>query len=363
MNVKLANNIKRLRREKNLTQDDIATELRISYQAVSRWETGASYPDVESLPSLAAILGVSLDALFGLDETNEEQINRQFCKERDAIEDADELIMLAEKYLSEYPANTYLMYSLIAAYKSKGLPIAESKLNRLRKLCHYIAEHAIDEYWRDEAICDMISLESEDNLNAWLITLDGKTIVTSEKALTKRYDYRNEIEKYNEAIQQDIVFSLTQMFADDFCKRDAKTFKNARSRAEGQKLILKTIDIYRDPAIEIDAWIETRMIAYMRLAAGLFGIDDIREGYIALEKSVDLYIAYEQLLDGTELQYHCSALDLLKVTIDKSDGSACENALSMLTDTTGWAWFNNVRNEERFQKQIERLRSACSGDH
>ncbi len=36
------------------------------------------------------------------------------------------------------------------------------------------------------------------------------------------------------------------------------------SRAEGQRLILKTIDVYRDPTVDVDAWLETRMFAYMR---------------------------------------------------------------------------------------------------
>ncbi len=361
MNLQLANNIKRLRRERNLTQDDIATELGISYQAVSRWETGASYPDVELLPMLAAIFGVSMDVLFGLDEAKEGETIRQYIKECDAIEDADEQIRLTQRYMSEFPSNTYLKYRLISRYKYRGLPISEGKLGELRRHCRYIIEHTTDmDLHRDVAIQDMIALESEDNLDEWLSALDNRSIITSEQALTKRYFYRNEIEKYNKAIQKDIIHSLTQMFSDDFCKRDAKTFKNARSRAQGQKLILQTIDVYRDPAIEVDAWIEHRMFAYMRLAAGEFGAGNIEEGYSALEKAVDLSIVFDKLPSGTELKYHCSALDLLTVVLDKSHESACGDALRMLTAPKGWEWFNKVRNEERFQKQVERLRLECS---
>ncbi len=359
MNLQLASNIRRLRREKNLTQDDIATELRISYQAVSRWETGASYPDVELLPALAAILDVNMDVLFGMDRQNEEQVISQYRKEVKTVENADALIKLTERYVSEYPSNTYLKYRLISSYKNKGLPIAESKLSELRRICHFIIEHT-DDYWRDDAISDMISIEAEDNLDVWLLALDNMTVVSSEKALTERYYYRNEIDKYNKAIQKDIISSLTKMFADDFCKRDAKTYKNAASRAEGQQLILKTIDVFRDPTVEADAWLETRMFAYMRLAAGQFGSGHMEEGYLALEKAVDLYITYDELPDGKELSYNCSALDMLKVTVDHSEGSACRNALRILTDPQGWEWFNSVRGEDRYQIQVARLRAFIS---
>ncbi len=365
MSLQLADNIRRLRREKDLTQDDIARELGVSYQAVSRWETGSSYPDVELLPALAAIFGVSMDVLFGVDPENEEQIVEKYREECDSIENADEQIKLTEKYIAELPSNTYLRYRLISRYIYKRLPITEKKLGELRRHCNFIIENTTDmDWWRDEAICDMIALENEDGLDVWLTALDNRTIVTSEQAMIKRYDFRNEIDKYNEAIQKDIVYSLTRIFEDDFCKRDAKTYKNAHSRAEGQKLILKTIDVYRDPSVDADAWLETRMFAYMRLAAGLFGSGDVEEGYTALEKAVGLYIAYDKIPDGTELRYNCPALDMLKVVVhkpaDENGYNAVEDALNILTATKGWAWFNKVRNEERFQKQIERLRAAYS---
>ena len=53
------------RKALGLTQQDIADRLSISFQAVSKWEKGASYPDVELLPKLAAILGTTVDGLLG----------------------------------------------------------------------------------------------------------------------------------------------------------------------------------------------------------------------------------------------------------------------------------------------------------
>lgn len=61
----LSGNIKRLRLEKNLTQEQLATRLGVSAQAVSKWETSDTYPDGALLLPLANALSASLDELFG----------------------------------------------------------------------------------------------------------------------------------------------------------------------------------------------------------------------------------------------------------------------------------------------------------
>lgn len=60
----LAGNIAELRKQKSLTQEQLAESLNISPQAVSKWETGASQPDTQMLPLIASQLGVSIDYLF-----------------------------------------------------------------------------------------------------------------------------------------------------------------------------------------------------------------------------------------------------------------------------------------------------------
>ena len=60
----IGNNIKRLRQQKNLTQDQVAEKLGVSYQAISKWETNANTPDISMLPEIANLFGVSIDMLF-----------------------------------------------------------------------------------------------------------------------------------------------------------------------------------------------------------------------------------------------------------------------------------------------------------
>ena len=65
MNVLMGKNIARLRKEQGLTQEGLAAFLGISAQAVSKWETGQSYPDIEMLPHITDILETSIDSLLG----------------------------------------------------------------------------------------------------------------------------------------------------------------------------------------------------------------------------------------------------------------------------------------------------------
>ncbi len=60
----LGRRIARLRREKELKQEELATQLGISSQAVSKWENDQTCPDITALPALAEILGVTVDELL-----------------------------------------------------------------------------------------------------------------------------------------------------------------------------------------------------------------------------------------------------------------------------------------------------------
>ncbi|MCL2031338.1 MAG: helix-turn-helix domain-containing protein [Oscillospiraceae bacterium] len=61
----LSGNIARYRKERGFTQEELAGRLGITFQAVSKWETGQTMPDVALLPALAGALGVSADKLLG----------------------------------------------------------------------------------------------------------------------------------------------------------------------------------------------------------------------------------------------------------------------------------------------------------
>jgi len=60
-------NLKQIRREYNLSQEELAELLDVSRQAVSKWEQGQGYPEVEKLLLLSSKLNVSLDALMSVE--------------------------------------------------------------------------------------------------------------------------------------------------------------------------------------------------------------------------------------------------------------------------------------------------------
>lgn len=62
--ISLSEHIAKLRREKGITQEQLASALNISPQAVSKWETDTCQPDTQTLPLIADYFGVSIDYLF-----------------------------------------------------------------------------------------------------------------------------------------------------------------------------------------------------------------------------------------------------------------------------------------------------------
>ena len=71
MNNMIAERITELRKKKNMTQEDVARAIGVTNQAVSKWEAGINYPDVELIPRIASLFGVSVNYLFaGEEETS-----------------------------------------------------------------------------------------------------------------------------------------------------------------------------------------------------------------------------------------------------------------------------------------------------
>lgn len=74
--LKTAEVICKRRKELGLTQSQLAQALNISFQAVSKWENGTTYPDIIMLPKLAAALNTTVDALLGYNSVVTDYDNR-----------------------------------------------------------------------------------------------------------------------------------------------------------------------------------------------------------------------------------------------------------------------------------------------
>ena len=101
-NDKISNIGKRIqafRRERGLTQDELASELCITAQAISKWERGVGFPDVTIIPALADALGVTVGALFG--EGEHSSSNNEEATGFDAIPASKESEIIEENEFDE----------------------------------------------------------------------------------------------------------------------------------------------------------------------------------------------------------------------------------------------------------------------
>ena len=63
--MKINEKIAALRKQKGITQGELAQELGVTNQSVSKWESGQCCPDIQLLPDMARYFGVSIDELMG----------------------------------------------------------------------------------------------------------------------------------------------------------------------------------------------------------------------------------------------------------------------------------------------------------
>ena len=105
--------IKELRKKKDMTQEKLAEYLHVSFQAVSKWETGAATPDLSLIVPLARLLNVTTDELFGISndvDVRQEELLK-IWQETWNTGDTEKRYEIAKTAVSEYPGNfDYLMW-------------------------------------------------------------------------------------------------------------------------------------------------------------------------------------------------------------------------------------------------------------
>lgn len=108
-----------LRRQKGLTQEQLAAQLGVSAPAVSKWETDHSYPDITLLCPLARALGVTVDTLLQFepdlsDRDIAEKVNAVLsAAQTDGCKAGEQMI---SALLHQYPSSAALKFNIAAAY-------------------------------------------------------------------------------------------------------------------------------------------------------------------------------------------------------------------------------------------------------
>ncbi|MCL2548537.1 MAG: helix-turn-helix domain-containing protein [Symbiobacteriaceae bacterium] len=131
----IGENLRTMRKSKDLTQEDVAGILGVTPQTVSKWERGDTYPDITMLPSLANLFNTSIDTLIGMDRINDAERKRELfrqghehIKERN-IEAAIDLYTAA---LKEYSQDEGIMSDLAMALALSG---DQSRISKAKELC------------------------------------------------------------------------------------------------------------------------------------------------------------------------------------------------------------------------------------
>ncbi|MDD6095619.1 MAG: helix-turn-helix transcriptional regulator [Clostridia bacterium] len=113
--MRIGEKIRELRKARGITQEQLAGNIGISFQAISKWENGIALPDITLTPVLASYFGVSMDELFDFNlqkiEAEVKKITDEAYKFR--INDPQKSRSILEEGLRIYPQNDILLNNLL----------------------------------------------------------------------------------------------------------------------------------------------------------------------------------------------------------------------------------------------------------
>lgn len=171
MKVELAQNIRKLRKEKKMTQENLAEALGVSVAVISKWELGASTPDVQYIADIASFFETSVDVLFGYD-LQSDNLNKTLealdqCRQS---KDYDQALLLIEKAIQKY-ANNFMIN-----YKSGRL----LALFGIEKNNVQLTERAIQLHYR---AIDLISQNVDESISEIEIYSEiAESLITTDRA-------------------------------------------------------------------------------------------------------------------------------------------------------------------------------------
>lgn len=212
----IAEIIRKRRRAKDMTQEEIAEILGVSVSAVSLWESGKTAPDISLIPAICSVLEVSADELFGIDlEKKKEDIDK-------IIEEAhksggrgysEDALAVIEKGLKKYPDSPHLLdkarhyhYRIYNFYKDTNPGTAQPHKEATISLGEKILEKCTELGFRSSATQTLCFIYREENPErAEELVNNMSRIYTSYEVL------KTHIYKGDKAIEADQDLLLTTL--------------------------------------------------------------------------------------------------------------------------------------------------------
>ncbi len=160
------------RHQRNITQDELAEYMGVSKASVSKWETGATYPDITLLPRLAAFFGISVDELIGYEPQMTRTDIRTLCSQlsRDfATKPFEEVMARCREISKKYFSCTPLLFQIGSLYVNHCM-LAETPQQSLSAL-----EEAVELFIRVKEESDNVSLTDQAlNMEAFCLLRLGR---------------------------------------------------------------------------------------------------------------------------------------------------------------------------------------------
>jgi transcriptional regulator with XRE-family HTH domain len=214
--------INELRKKSGVTQEQLANAVGVSVPAVSKWESGAAYPDITLLPSIARYFNTTIDCLLRYDKDISEDDVREIisrcarCFEESTLEKAVEM---CEKFLKLYP-NSMVLYlgigSLYMSYLSKAAGEEESKglINKAIELLEHSSGSSDAEISQSSnyLLGTLYSINGNNDKAEEVLSKIPKSKVNPDDMLVSILMSREEYVKAKNLIQTGIFTKLMSLF-------------------------------------------------------------------------------------------------------------------------------------------------------
>ncbi len=156
MQINIKEKLRRLRQQRNVTQEALASHLSITPQSVGKWERGEGYPDITLLPKIAFFFDVTVDELLGIDEIKVQATIDEYLRQSNIYHqngENEKNLELWEKAYSEFPNNLLVMENLMYAINREGnYPCPKEKADRIIELGEKILKKSTDSFQRENTI-------------------------------------------------------------------------------------------------------------------------------------------------------------------------------------------------------------------
>ncbi len=398
MELKIPEVILKKRREKNLTQEELAAALGVSAQAVSNWERGG-YPDITLLPKIAAFFEITVDELIGSDAvTREEDIrsftDRYWSKTSSSSEGWIKRLALAKEYYEKYPQDYQVMNCLGQAIVNNMDVLAENH-TLLCEIHEKIMEGCTDESYRrdsihfmcyactDEELADRIGKSELD----WSEAVAIGELEEERFLLHKRYEEyysqrnRNDLQIFMQYLgRNNMNYYRMSSSMNGELPDDAFVYAEPERTAAWEKHKMRLLENF-DPTggnVVPEAWCGCYAEFCLKAAGASIGCGRTEEGFALLESAFPLYERWLNIPDGKKMEVGCpdvfgSAMinkwdDSHCIYIWQADGSKTWTPYLWLFwqlkgdichGMTKWPWFDTVREDPRYRALLERAKKLA----